>query len=63
MELPNTSSQAIDFDPTCSRQVYSNKPGTDRRYENTDPGCVLAVLRVASIMLPLRVDAKSGKVI
>ena len=30
-ETPNASTQAIEFDPSCSGQTYSNKPCADPR--------------------------------
>ena len=50
MELPNTSSQAIEPNPSCSGQAQSNRPGTGYGYESTDPGCTLTVFRVPSIL-------------
>ena len=47
MESPNTSPQAIELIPSCWEQLaYSNRPGTGLRYKNTEPRCILAVLRV-----------------
>ena len=65
MELPNTSSQAIELDPSCSGQAHSNRlAGTAAGYENKEPGCILAVLHVSSIVRPLRSeDTMSGKVL
>ena len=48
MESPNTSPQAIEFNPSCSGQAHSSRPGTGHGYENTEPGCVFTVLRVPS---------------
>ena len=64
MELPNIGSQAIKLNLSCSGQPHSNKPGTGPRYKNTEPGCILAVLSIPSIISPLTsTDAKSGKVV
>ena len=64
IESPNTSSQAIKLDQSCSGQAHSNKPGTGPGYENTELECVLALLRVPPIICPLRsTDAKHGKVV
>ena len=41
-------------------QIYSNRPGTNHGYKNMETGCILIVLRVPSIVRPLRsADAKS----
>ena len=50
MELPNTSSQTIEPNPSCSGQAQSNRHGTGYGYESTDPGCTLTVFRVPSIL-------------
>ena len=64
MESPNTSSKAIEFNTSCSGQAQPNRPGTGPGYETTEPGYILAVFRVPSIICPLTIaDAKSGKVI
>ena len=64
MKLLNTDPQAVEFNPSCSGQAHSNKHGIGPRYENTLPGCILAVLCVPFIFHLLRsVDAKSGKVV
>ena len=64
MESPNTSPQAIEFKPSCLGQAHPNKPGTGPGCKNMEPGCILIVLRVSSIVCPLRsADAKSGKVV
>ena len=54
IESPNTSSQAIEPDSSYSRQAYSYRPGTGHGYENMKPGCIHTVLRVPSIIRPLR---------
>ena len=53
MELPNTSPQAIELNPSCLRQAQSNRPGTGDEYESTNPRCILTVLRVSSLIRPL----------
>ena len=64
MESPNTSLQAIELNPSCLGQVYSNRPSTGPGYEHTKPGCILTMLRIPSIVCPLKnVDAKSGKIV
>ena len=64
MELPNTSPQAIELNPSCSGQAHFNRPGTGPEYENTEPGRSFAVFRVPFMGCPLRsADAKSGKVV
>ena len=64
MVSPNTSPQAIKLDPRCSGQAQSNKPSTSYGYENTEPRCRLAVLRVPFIIRQLRsADARSNKII
>ena len=60
----NTSSQTIELNPSCWGQAYSNRPGTVSGYESIEPGCILVVVRIPSMICPLRsVDAKSGKVV
>ena len=64
MESPNISSQANVLNPSCLRQTQSSRRGTNPGYENTEPGCTLTVLRVPSVIYPLRsADDKSGKVV
>ena len=53
MESPNTSSQGIELDPSCSKKSQSNRPGTDYEYESTEPRYILTILRVPSIFSPL----------
>ena len=44
MESPNTSLQAIEFNPSCSGQAHSNMLGTDPpAYERTEPRCTVKV--------------------
>ena len=51
MKLPITSPQTIKLNPSCLGQTDSiRSPGTGPGYENTEPGCILAVLRVPSIV-------------
>ena len=45
MQPFNTSPQAIELNPSCSKQAHSNGPGTDPMYESTEPEFTLAVLR------------------
>ena len=55
-------SAGIELKPSCSGQARSNRPGTGPGYENTEPGCILAVFRVPSIIRSVRsADAKSRK--
>ena len=64
MELHSTSSQAIELNSSCSRQVHSNRLGTGPRYENREPKCILTILCVLSIIGPFRsLDAKFSKVV
>ena len=64
IESADTSLQAIELDPSCSGQAYSSRPGTGPGYRSTNPGCILTVLLVPSMIRPLRgADAKSGKVV
>ena len=65
MESPNTSSQAIELNHSCLKEAHSNRPCTGPGYENTEPECIFAVLRVlSSIICPLRSpDSKTGKVL
>ena len=51
MEFPNTSFRAIELDPSCSGQAHFSRLGTGPRYGNTEPACILAVIRVTSIIL------------
>ena len=60
MKSPNASKQAIEFNPSRSGKANFNRPGTGPGYKNTDPGSIFAVLRVPSIVCPLRsADTKS----
>ena len=52
-----------EINPSCLGQAQSNKPGTDSGYENTEPGCIFAVLRVPFIILLRSPDATSAKVV
>ena len=47
MESPNTSPQAIELNPSCLGQAYSNRPAIGPGYKNTELGCTLTVLRVS----------------
>ena len=61
IESPNTSPHTIVFDPSCSGQAHTNRLASGFGCENTEPGCILAVLRVPFIIRPLRsADAKSA---
>ena len=54
--------QAIELDPSCSRQTQSNSPGNGYGYESAELGCALLVLRVVFIILPLKTaDASPAK--
>ena len=64
MKLPNTSLQVVECNSNYSGQVHFNRPGTGFGYENTKPGCILAILRVSFVIRPLKsADAKYGKVV
>ena len=64
MESPYTSSQAIELNHSCLKEAHSNRPCTGPGYENTEPECIFAVLRVLSIICPLRsADSKTSKVL
>ena len=64
MESPNTSPQAVELNRSCSGQTHSNRSGPGPGYKNTEPGCILAIIFVPSLIRPLRsADAKSGKVV
>ena len=64
MESLDTSQQAIELNASCLEQARSNRPSTGPRHENTEPGCILTVLRFPSIIRPLEnADAKFGKVV
>ena len=63
MESPNTSSQAVELNPSCLGQSHPNKPGTGPGHKNTESGRSFTVLRILFIICPLRsADDKSGKV-
>ena len=51
---PTPVCQSIKLDTSCSGLAHSNRLGTGLGCENTGPGCTLAVLRVLSIIRPLR---------
>ena len=60
MKPPNTSLQVIELDPSCSVQAHSNRSGTGSEYESMEPGCILAVFHILSIIRSLRsVDTNS----
>ena len=61
MESPNTTTQAIKLNTSCSVQAYSNRPGTGSRHKNTEPGCVFTVLRIQSIICPIRSAASPAR--
>ena len=64
MESINNSSTEIELDSSFSEQAHLNRPGTGPRYENTDTGCILAILRVPCIIYSLRsADDKSNMVV
>ena len=64
IELSSTSLQAVKLDPNCLKQVHPNRPGSGPGGKNTEPGWILAVLGVPSIIRPLRsADAKFGKIV
>ena len=64
MELPNTSLQAIELNPSFLGQAHPNRPSTGPGYKNTKPESILTVLHVPSIVCPLRsMDAKPSKVV
>ena len=54
MKSPNTSLQVIKINASCSALAHSNSPGTGLQYESTELGCTLTVLRVPSVIRPLR---------
>ena len=53
MELSNTNLQIIDLNPSSSKQAHSNTLGVGHAYKSTEPGCILTVLRVPSVIRPL----------
>ena len=64
MELPSTSPQAVELNPSCSVKAHPNKPGTDPGYKNAESGIIFAIFRVPFIICPFRcADATSGKVV
>ena len=42
--------EVIEPNPTCCGKAHSNRPGTIRGYEYTEPGCALTILRIPSII-------------
>ena len=52
-ETPNTSTQAIEFDPCCSGQTHSNRSCADPRNVDTEPRCTLGVFCVPCQVRPL----------
>ena len=63
MELPNTSSQAVELNPSCLGQAHPNTPGTGLGQKNMEPGRIFTVLHIPFMICPLSADAKSGKVV
>ena len=62
----NTQHQSAgnELDPSCLWQAHSNRPGTGPGYKSTEPGCLLTVLHLPSIIYVLRnVDAKPSKIV
>ena len=53
-EIPNTSPQAIKPNPSCLGKAQPNRPGTGYGYKSTEPGCTLTILRISSVICPLR---------
>ena len=46
---------AIELNPSCLGQAHLNVSGTGTGYENMEPGCILAILSVPSIIHPFKV--------
>ena len=64
MESPNTSSQAVELNPSCSGQAHLNRSGTGPGHKNTDFGIIFTVLWVPFMLCSLRsANAKSSKVV
>ena len=64
MESPNTSSQAVKLNPSCSGQAHPNRPGTSPGHKNTEPERIFTVFCIPFMICLLRsADAKSGKVV
>ena len=64
MELPNTSLQAVEFNPTCLGQAHFNRPGAGPGYKHKEHECVLTELQIPFIVCTIRsVDAKSSKIV
>ena len=61
MESPNTSPQAVELKPGCSRQAHLNRPDTGPGHKSTEPGSIFTVLRFPFVICPFRsADAKSS---
>ena len=64
MESPNTSSQAVELNPSYSGQAHPNGPGTVSGNKDTELGSIFTVLRHPIMICLLRsADTKSGKVV
>ena len=62
MESPNTSSQPVELNPSCSGQACPNRPGTSPRHKNTEPGRIFTVLCIPFMVCPLKsADANSKR--
>ena len=63
-QLPNTSPQAVELNPSYSEQVHPNRPGTNLGYKNTEPGCIFTIIRIPFMVCPLRsAGAEFSKVV
>ena len=58
IESPNTSSQAVELNPSCSRQAHPNRSGTGTGtgpgYKNMETETILTILRVPFMVYPLK---------
>ena len=56
--------QAVEVNPSCSRQAHPNRPGTGPGHKSTEPGSTFTVLHFPFVVFPFRsTDAKSSKVV
>ena len=53
MKLPNSRLQAIGLNPSFSKQANSNRLITAHGYESAEPGYILTLLHVPSVIRPL----------
>ena len=60
--VPTPARRRLSSTQAVIGQVHPNSPGTGSRYKNTEPGCILTILRVPFMVCPLRsADAKTAR--